>query len=342
MVDGLEGLPEYGTYFEAQKLSPLNHMELLRRIFSHPSLADAPPVLVDVGASGMIHPVWRRIAQFSIGIGFEPDPRETRAAPAEQCFRRWILCDKIIVNEEAVKEVTIYLTKSPFCSSTLIPYSDQLRPWAFADFFETNEKRRMLATTLRAALREEGLERVDWLKCDTQGTDLRIFQSLLPQARAHVLAVEFEPGLIDAYHGEDKLHHVLSEMEAEPFWLAKLEVQRSPRGSMPLLQKRLGARLAKWYPRFGPGAPICANAVYLQRDFAASSFNVREMLLLWVFAMELGQPAFACEVAEGALARTGDPLFDILASESTRRMRQTVWRAVAKRGFEKLFRVDLW
>ena len=54
-------------------------MSLLDRIFAEPELREFPPVLVDVGAAGGVHPAWRRIARYAVGVGFEPDARE--AAP---------------------------------------------------------------------------------------------------------------------------------------------------------------------------------------------------------------------------------------------------------------------
>jgi FkbM family methyltransferase len=312
-------------------------MTLLDRVFSHESLRDDPPVLVDVGASGGSHPVWRRIARYSVGLGFEPDSRETKAlSEAQRTFRRWCFCDKLVIADELATTAELHLTESPYCSSTLPPDEAALVSWAFAGLFATKEKRRLPAITLEAALREQGLRRIDWLKCDTQGTDLRIFQSLPTETRSQVSALEFEPGVIDAYVGEEKLHHVLAAMEAEPFWLCDLAVQQSPFGALSLLEARLGPRLARQYRRFGPGAAICANATYLHRVEGTPPLEIRRQLLLWVFAMELRQPAFACMVAETGIRSSGDPLFETLARVSTTSMRKAVWRAMAKRAWGKL------
>lgn len=313
-------------------------MKLLDRIFSHPALRDDPPIFVDIGASGGTHPVWRKIARYAIGVGFEPDGRERSAlSPAQREFRRWILCDKLVVADENVSETEFYFTSSPFCSSTLLPDGDGLREWAFAPLFNRVETRRLPATTLKRTLQKLGFPRIDWLKCDTQGTDLRIFQSLGDSIRDQVLAVEFEPGLVGAYKDEEKLHHVLAAMEeGSHYWLAKLEVQGSPRGNIDMLRRHLGSFVANRYPRFGPQAPICANATYLKEVTAEAPLGVRESLLLCAISLELNQPAFACDVAEKAALLHGDAIFRDLLNESTKRMRRSVRAAVFRRCCEKI------
>jgi len=299
-------------------------MSLLGRIFAHPSLADAPPVLVDIGASGGVHARWRKFARYSIGVGFEPDSREAGAlAPASRQFRQWISCSKLVVGDAAAREAELRLTKFPFCSSTLQPDHAALGDWAFAGLFAEERVQCLPATTVAALLQESGLDRVDWLKCDTQGTDLRIWQSLPVALRQQSLAVEFEPGLIDAYVGEDKFHQVLAAMEAEPMWLAELGVAGTPRGRPELLARRLGSKLADYYRKYGPAAAGWVNALYLRRRPEPTA--LRANLLLWVFATELNQHAFACEVAEAAAAATGDALAEELAERSVRNMRHALW-----------------
>ena len=303
-------------------------MNLLDRIFSHPALRDSPPVLVDVGASGGAHGAWQKIARYAIGLGFEPDRRETAAlAPAQRNFRRWIFSDRLVVADDSATAATLYLTRSPYCSSTLPPDQKSLAEWSFADLFEVVGSRSSPVVALAAVLREHQLGQVDWLKCDTQGTDLRIFQSLSPAQRARVLVAEFEPGIIDAYQGEDKLPALLTAMESEPFWLVRLETNGVPRGSPRMLERRLGNRWARLYRILGPLGPGWVNAVYLRRFARDDALERREYILGWVFASLLGQPAYALEVAEIGKEKFGDPFFDELAGAAVDEMRGCVWAA---------------
>ena len=110
-------------------------------------------------------------------------------------------------------EADFHLTRSPYCSSLLRPDAAALGDWDFARLFDVERTVRVPCVSLAKALREAGVTRVDWFKTDSQGTDLRLFQSLGEAICRRVLAVEFEPGIIDAYEGEDKLSAVLAAMD---------------------------------------------------------------------------------------------------------------------------------
>ena len=306
-------------------------MSLIDRIFAEPELQAAPPVLVDVGAAGGVHPVWRRIARHSIGVGFEPDAREaTPLGVAQREFKRWIFCPGLAVPVAPPDgRAQLHLTRSPQCSSTLQPRAAAVGEWAFADLFEVMETRSFPATTLLAALEAQGLDRLDWLKCDTQGLDLRLFLSLPPAWRTRMLAVEFEPGLTDVYEGEDKLADVLAAMKREPFWLAELELGRTPRGRPALLAAHLGANAVRWVRRLGPGAPAWANAHYLRDPaLAVDALDRRALLLGWVFATLSGQPAHALALADAGTQRFGGEIFTEMAAASARSLRWAMVRGL--------------
>lgn len=304
-------------------------MNLLERIFAEPELRAEPPVLVDVGAAGGAHAAWRRIARFATGVGFEPDARETAALDgARKVFRNWSFVPAIAAAERpADGKAELHLTRSPQCSSTLRPRAEALGEWAFAEFFEVTETRVVAATTLVEALERRGLGRIDWLKCDTQGLDWKLWRSLPAAWRARVLAVEFEPGLIDAYEGEDKLADVLAGMAREPFWLAGLDVGRTPRGRVAEVERSAGRAAARWLRRLGPAAPAWANARFL-RDVtrADEPADRRAHLLAWVLAGEAGQHGWALRVAAAGAARWGGGIFAEMEAASARALRWAMVR----------------
>lgn len=317
-------------------------MSLLDRIFAEPEFVTQPPVLVDVGAAGGVHPAWKRLARHAIGVGFEPDAREAPPLSAAQGrFKRWIFCPTLVVpaaTPEGCQD--LHLTRSPQCSSTLRPNAAALGAWAFAEHFSVEQTRSCAATTLRQALAEQGIGRVDWLKCDTQGLDLGIFQSLPAEDRARLLAVEFEPGLIDAYEDEDKLAAVLAAMDHEPFWLAELAVCGTPRGRSEMFMRHLGAGALPWVHRLAPRASAWANVRFL-RDFAVrpEALDRRAYLLGWVFATITGQHGGALALAEAGAGQFAGPLFRDLTAASVGRLRWAMarnfpgwlWRRVINR-----------
>lgn len=296
-------------------------MSLLDRIMQTPELQAEPPVLVDVGAAGGVSPVWKRIARYSIGLGFEPDARDAdKLAATNTAFKKWAYCAGLVAPQvDASGRKTFYLTKSPHCSSLLKPRNDRLRDWLFADYFVVEKTTTVPAVTLEAALASNGLTRIDWLKCDTQGQDLSIFMSLPEAWRHRMLAVEFEPGLIDAYEGEDKFWHTLRAMENEPFWISDLEVCRTQRGNSEALRSRLGGKAARWLGKLAPGAPGWVNVRYLREiNAVGNELDRRGLLLAWVFADVLGQHTHGIMVAEEGLRRFGPELFAEMLVRSSR------------------------
>ena len=308
-------------------------MSLIDQIMREPELVAQPPVLVDVGAAGGMHPAWRCLARHAIGVGFEPDAREAPPLTATQRqFKRWVYCPALVVPAPVPGDrQALHLTRSPQCSSTLPPRATALGEWAFAGFFAVEQTRSFAATTLVQAVAGQGLDRIDWLKCDTQGLDLGIFQSLPREWRDRLLAVEFEPGLIDAYEGEDKLAAVLAAMEREPFWLADLQVSRTPRGRPELFGRHLGAGALRWVHRLAPGAPGWANARYL-RDFAQqpATLDRRAFLLGWVLATVTGQHGCALGLAEAGAERFGGALVAAMTAASVRRLRWAMIRGLPR------------
>lgn len=294
-------------------------MSVVDRILRLPELEAAPPVLVDVGAAQGIHPKWRGIAKYSVCVAFEADERELASVTNESAgFRRLTTYNRIAA-ERASEAEAFHLTASPFCSSRLPPRQDRLRRYAFAPLFRVERTVELPAVDLPGALSALGLERIDWLKLDSQGTDLRLFRSLGDLAD-EVLVVELEPGIVDAYEGEDRLADVLDEFSRRAFWASGLKVRGSTRIDSELARKELGERAAGYLDVCHKQAPGWAEIEYFN-DLADERFGKRELLLGCAFAFVGGHDAFALELATRGFERFGPP-FDELRQTARRRVRR--------------------
>lgn len=304
-------------------------MNSLDYVFADPELLANPPVLVDVGAAGGLNPAWRQIARYSIGVGFEPDTREAPAlSTAQQQFKRWIFCPCIATPEPpAGGQHPLHLARAPQCSSSLPPHHERLAEWVFADQFEVLRTASLPAQKLGDALQNVGIGKVDWLKLDTQGTDLRLFQSLSDSAREALIAVEFEPGIMEAYQGEDHGAEVMSAMRETPFWMADLQVGRTPRGRASDLAAVGSLWSRDWLRRLAPRAPGWVGLTYL-RDIAVPPppTDRRGWLLTWAFATALGQHGYALTVATQGREKFADDRFAGLHTASTRAVKRAMWR----------------
>jgi hypothetical protein len=292
---------------------------LLAQVLQRPELRERPPVLVDIGASGRLHDAWRALAPHSICIAFDADTRDFDAHQNRAHPFRQLHLHNNIVSAESAPELDFYLTRSPHCSSSLEPNNEKIAAWVFADLFDVQERVRLKARTLSSILDEHGLGYVDWFKTDSQGTDLRLFMNLGDAVIRRVLTASFEPGILDAYRGEDKLHALMAKMETLPFWMDELDVRGTQRLSRQLWEVRVRER-TRGYPPLGlRDAPGWAEVSYLNTLEPAEHFDLRDHLLAWVIASIRGQHGYALDVALRGEQRFGTDPFSKLADESLTR-----------------------
>ena len=262
---------------------------------------DIHPVLIDVGASGTTPAIWDSIAKHSIYVGFDPDLRDIQELPDEQ-FHRAIIVNEAIASQQESEEVLFYLTQSPYCSSVLKPDSKSLADFLFSDYFVVEKETKVRATTLNAVIERLDLKGVDWLKTDSQGTDFRIFNTLSKDIRSQVLAIDIEPGLIDAYIGEDLFVDAHKGLVSQGFWLSNLNVcgevrlKKSTLEKLTKIDSDVSLELISFYHKKSPG---WCEARYLRTIdwLAQGNFDKRHYVMLWVFSLLDRQLGFAIEVA---------------------------------------------
>jgi FkbM family methyltransferase len=295
-------------------------VSVVDRILRLPDLEASPPVLVDVGAAQGTHRAWRRIAKYSVCVAFEADERELESVTSEAAGFRRLTTYNAIAAERSSSAEPFHLTASPFCSSRLAPRLDSLGRYAFAPLFEVDRTVELQAVGLSAALADLGLERVDWIKIDSQGTDLRLFRSLNDDLARRVLVAEFEPGIIDAYEDEDLLADVLFEMRGRGFWVSEMRVRGSTRIDSTLARRLLGSRARDYLDASHKTAPGWAEIEYFNDFSDEDRFGKRELLLGCAFAFVRGHNAFALQLATRGRERFGQP-FEELERNALRRIK---------------------
>ena len=288
------------------------------------------PVLVDVGACGATPEQWTELAPFSTYIGFDPDARALRE-PTDSGFRRATIFNCAVTERADATTVEFNLAKSHPCSSVL-PCAPALTNYMFADLFEVERRVVAPAITLNDALRKRGLTRIDWLKLDTQGTDLRLFLSLESKIRSRVLAVDVEPGLIDVYQGEDLFAPTHMQMQQEGFWLSSLKVKgtvRIRRRTFEKLRQEHAYLIEKDIYRGIRDSPGWCEARYLRslKHMAEVEATEQEYALLWCFALTEKQRGYALDIAEAFRSSFGpSALANLLREVPLRSVRRSRWR----------------
>lgn len=297
-------------------------MNLIQKILESPIMQSQPLVLIDIGASGAIHPIWKQLAPYATCIAFDADERDFDPNSSEKKSFKRLLVKNRLVSEKIAKEQPFYLTASPHCSSLLKPNESSLSQWSYAPFFEVIKTVNLPTTTIEETLREFGIEYIDWYKSDSQGIDLCLFKSLPENIRNGVTVAEFEPGIIDAYYGEDKVKDMLAYQETlNLFWLAKLDVKGNIRMPHAQLTEIISSSfLQKVLGKVGPIAPGWAEMTYLNQ-FKNPEFKTKRALMVgWIAATILKQHGFAYSLAIEGYDLFGDPLFIQMKKAAARKM----------------------
>jgi FkbM family methyltransferase len=212
-------------------------------------LSEEPIRFVDVGASGGVQPPWKDVEPLLRIIGFEPDRASFEAlqnvAPANAIY-----VNKGLSDHRAT--VPLYVTRRPGGSSTLRPDAVFLEQFSKGDALDVVATAPCEVDTLDSQLAEVGVDQVDFVKLDTQGTELFVLRGGSRTLQGSVLGVEVEVELNPLYQHQPLLADVDSLLRRFGFELVELVPHWWPRWS--------GYGLAS----LGAGQPMWAEAVYLK------------------------------------------------------------------------------
>ncbi len=266
---------------------------------------ETAPILIDIGAAGASPGLWRPVAKWSILVRFDP---ESRVPPEDlgQAYSGLFFVPKAVVADDQADEATFILTEYPPCSSVLPVNANGVSSYAFRDLFRPVKTETVPATSLNRVISEYTSGRLDWLKLDTQGTDLRLIQSLSTPARDRLLAVDIEPGLIPAYVGEDSFTACHDWLLSEGFWLSDLRMQRYVKGRPEVLDhlaKRTNTTQATLTKRLKT-SPTAPEARYFREAtwHEQNTSDCKYRILAAIFGLLDDQVAYAADMLNLATA----------------------------------------
>lgn len=299
--------------------------KIFHRILNDPALTEKPPVLIDIGASEQIHKKWKKIAKYSICLAFDADERDFQFIEKEQSRFKKLYVYNCIASDKDQSKADFFLTKSPYCSSVLEPDLVKLKPYFHSQLFEVEKKIVLNSVHLQKALDNAKLDYIDWFKSDSQGIDLSLFKSLNQKIRSRMLLAELEPGIIDAYLGEDKLYSVLEELNNSGFWLSDIKIKGVARFSKESLEAEFKGKLFKKLLKESlKKAPGWGEMTFIN-SFEYREFGRREYLLGWLFSSLEGHHSFSFELAAQGLEKFNYQFFHELKNYSKQRMKREVY-----------------
>lgn len=299
---------------------------IIKKIASSEVIQSNPPVLIDIGASGKLNSIWATIAPFSICIAFDADKREfDYIEKNDSVFKKQYVFNKIVVASSDKPKQPFYLTQNPYCSSLLKPDAASLKNFHFANLFDIKETVEIDVIELKDVLAKLNISSIDWFKTDTQGTDLRLYKSLNESIQNKMLVLEFEPGFMDAYVGEDKIVDVMNYMEKKPFFLTNFTIKgalRMPKDAFEkIYSSDLERKIASHTLKKAPG---WSEMIYMN-SLNDSQFTSREFMLSWLFATLQDHHDIAFVYAKTANEKFKTDIFKELQTFSEKKLKSKIY-----------------
>ena len=224
-------------------------------VFIHPRF-DAlyephPLVLVDVGARGGVKNNWKPAESHLRVIRFEPDKLEfgRLVERSQSDGGRITIFNTALHKERGV--LKLYVAKDRGLTSIFEPNREFLDTFPEAERFDTTDIAQIEVDTLDHVLLEGSVEDVDFVKANTQGSELFVLQGGDQTLASSVVGVEVEVEFVPIYKGQPLFTDVDTYLRQLGFALFDLR---------PCFWKRAAGR--------GIGGPqgqmICADALYLR------------------------------------------------------------------------------
>lgn len=176
-------------------------------------LLEAPLQVIDVGCRWGPSTIWEPLDKHVNLIGFDPDPDECQRLQAKFGARGNARFVPRALGETNGEE-RLFITTDPACSSFYRPDKKAIRHRGGLSVTEEVDSRMVYLSTLDNWLDSEGEGPVDFIKIDTQGSELSVLNGAkrcLEKVRALEVEVQFNPiyrdvplfGQVDAFLREN-------------------------------------------------------------------------------------------------------------------------------------------
>ncbi len=265
------------------------HGATLRRALQ-PLLAGTPLVYVDIGARKGRLPTsfrWLRCAHY---VGIEADAAEcARLVASAKAAHTYIPA----VLGRRREPRTFHVTSDAACSSLFEPNHAFLAAFGeLGDKFHVERQIHVETVTLDESLQTQGIEAVDFLKLDTQGSELDILRGADHVLRTHVLGVQTEVEFAPMYVGQPLFADIDMFLRDHGFLLFDLSRYRVRR---PTLAREVPTR----------GQLLWGHALYLRAPDTLDE-NTQARLAVVAAILELPDLAAGILAALERSASTGN------------------------------------
>lgn len=182
-----------------------------------------PFTFVDIGAMGGIPSKWDILRKAMRILAFEADEREfAKLKSTEQL--KYFNC---LVHSHA-HSLKFYISKSAGRSSVFAPNIKELAQFPNVDRFHTVQTEEIEAHRVKSMdeiIRENEVSDIDFMKVDTEGTELAIFQGSREKVLSMVFGVQVEVEFVEKCIGQPLFRDVDAFMNGNGFQIMDLRRQ---------------------------------------------------------------------------------------------------------------------
>jgi FkbM family methyltransferase len=234
------------------------------------SVVSDPLVVVDVGCRWGFADRWDRLGDRCINVGFDPDAEECARLAARYGDRPNVRLVPLALGPEP-GTATLHMTKDPGGYSILPTVEDVVERHPSLEGGRVEGTTTIELTTLDNWCATEGIDRVDVIKIDTQGSELGVLQGA-DRMLAGVRAIEVEVEFNELYQGVPLFSEIDRFLRERDFVLWRLRdlahyAQRGAPGGWHSEESAwFDAEVGRYLA--GSGQLFWANAYFVKRSVA--------------------------------------------------------------------------
>ena len=246
----------------------------------------SPVMLVDVGARGGIHPRWELIRESIKVLGFEPDLEECKRLN-EEFKKNHAYLPIVLHNRSGTTEMNIL--RNPANSSIYLPNFSLWNRFPSLYELETTKSINVQCNTLDNILKANNIHNVDFLKIDTQGSELQVLQGARKTLQKSIFGVDVEVEFSQLYENQSLFADVDIYLRDLGFSLFDINLARLKRN--------------KYNNVYSKGQVLWAHALYfkdfiLNRNINSNYLNFGKTIRAIAIAELYGFSDFALELLD--------------------------------------------
>jgi len=179
-------------------------------------------VFCDVGARWGLEEPFKSYRDCVDVISFEPDQEEYEELSNKKMNRDLVL-PYALYSEEKI--INLNLTKARGCSSIYKPNISFLNKFPDVERFDVEETEEVQATTFDTLFKHQIIQQLDFIKLDTQGTELDILRGGEKLINDNIIGLQIEVEFKQMYNGQPVFseidHYIRNKFELELFDIRK-------------------------------------------------------------------------------------------------------------------------